>query len=176
MEKIILGSGEIYLQEYTGTIPSNELMETSVNRFGWVSGGASLEYSKEVYTAKDDLGKVKKTKITGEDVKFNFGVCTLSGQMFSKLASTARVTRDEAKKTTTVKLGGIANDDGKRYILRFVHTDKTDGDIRITLIGANIEGINMSFTKDKETVINPSFEAEPLDGEGTLVIYEETEI
>ena len=65
--------------------------------------------------------------------------------------------------------------DGKKYLLRFVHEDKSDGSvIRITIIGSNESGLEIAFANDSETVINAEFKAVPHDANGTLVIYSET--
>lgn len=92
-----------------------------------------------------------------------------------KLTPTARVTEDTAKKTRTVKIGGLSHNDGKKYVLHFVHEDKTDGDIRVTIVGSNEAGFELSFAKDKETVINAEFKAQPQDNEGTLILYKEAD-
>lgn len=170
-EKIVLGSGYLYVAEYTGTIPANTVIETNENLLGYIQGGASLEYVSTFYEAKDDLGIVSKTIITAEDVMLKSGIMTWNGNTLTKLSPTARVT--ESGGVRTVKIGGIANNNGKKYLIRFVHIDKQDGDIRITLVGQNQAGFTFQFAKDKETVINVEFKALSQDNEGTLVIYEE---
>lgn len=99
------------------------------------------------------------------------GIMTWNGKTLKKLCSTARVTEDAAKRT--VKIGGVGNEDGKKYVLRFLHEDAIDGDCRITIVGTNSGGLTLAFTKDKETVIDATFEAMPHDSDGTLIIYEE---
>ena len=47
-ESIVLGSGDLYCTEFTGTnaaLPSNEALETEENRLGHINGGADLEYA-----------------------------------------------------------------------------------------------------------------------------------
>ena len=170
-EKIVLGSGYLYCTEYTGTIPENTIIETEENLLGYIQGGASLEYKPSFYTAKDDLGIVSKTVITSEEAVLKSGVMTWNGNTLTKLCATARVTEMEGVRT--VKIGGIANNDGKRYVLRFVHKDAQDGDIRVTIVGQNKAGFTFAFSKDKETVINVEFSALSIDSQGTLVIYDE---
>lgn len=172
-KRIILGSGKIYATEFSGaTIPEDTTIETSANRLGHIKGGATLEYAPEFYTAKDDLGEVQKSRLVNEEVKLKTGIMTLDGNNISKLAPTARVT--DASDKRTVKIGGAGNDNGKKYLIRFVHTDKEDGDIRVTIVGRNESGFSLSFAKDAETVVDAEFTAFPNDSEGTLVIYEET--
>lgn len=172
-EKIVLGSGKVYIDEFTGTIPENADIEIADKLLGRIKGGAALEYKPEYYTAEDDLGLIKKTIMTKEEVSFKSGVMSWCGTTLQKLCSTARVTEDDTKKIRTVKIGGVGNQDGKKYLVRFVHEDPKDGDIRITITGSNQAGFSLAFAKDKESVIDAEFKAEPMDGEGTLVIYEE---
>ena len=47
-ESIVLGSGDLYCTEFTGTnaeLPSNEALETEENRLGHIKGGAEIEYA-----------------------------------------------------------------------------------------------------------------------------------
>lgn len=168
---ITLGSGKMYITEFTGKIPENSVIETEANIAGYIQGGASLEYSPEFYTAEDDLGKAKKTIITKEDVKLKSGIMTWNGKTLQQLCATGRVT--EEKGIRKVKIGGISNNDNKNYVIHFVHEDKVDGDVRVTIVGKNTAGFTLAFAKDKETVIDAEFEAIPSDDEGTLIIYQE---
>ena len=96
---------------------------------------------------------------------------TWNGKTLKKLCSTAIVTEATGKRT--VKIGGAGNHDGKKYVIHFVHEDAVDGDIRVTIVGSNEAGFELAFAKDKETVINAEFKAQPCDSSGTLIIYEE---
>lgn len=71
------------------------------------------------------------------------------------------------------KIGGIANATGKKYVIHFVHKDDVDGDVRVTIVGNNQAGFTIAFAKDSETVIDAEFKAQPMDKEGTLILYEE---
>ncbi len=169
---ITLGSGKLYIKEFSGEIPENKTIEIEENLIGYIQGGAELEYKPEFYTAEDDLGKAKKTIITKEEAKLKSGIMTWNGQTLKKLSATGRVT--EAGGIRTVKIGGIDNNDNKNYIIHFVHTDPVDGDVRVTVVGKNTAGYTLAFAKDKETVVDAEFEAVPSDDEGTLIIYQET--
>ena len=171
---IRLGSGKVYVMEYNAGsgIPENVALETAGNILGAIKNGATLEYTKETYTAEDDLGTVKKTKITKENVTLKCGVMTLNGETLAKLVSTAKVTKELGKRVTDI--GGIQNDDGKVYVVRFVQEDAVDGDLRVTLIGKNDGSLALAFAKDAETVVDAEFKAEPLlDDTGRLVRIEE---
>ena len=192
-ESIVLGSGDLYCTEFEGTnaeMPTNEELETEENRLGHIKGGAEIEYAPSFYEAKDDMGKVSKVIITEEEATMKSGIMTWCGTTLKKLCQTARVTEDAEKKKRTVKIGGIGNADGKRYVLhfvhkdtvdatgkkyllRFVHKDTQDGNIRVTIVGNNQAGFTIAFAKDSETVIDAEFKAQPMDKEGTLILYEE---
>ena len=43
-DKITLGSGKLYVAEYTGTVPEVATLCVEENRLGYISGGATLEY------------------------------------------------------------------------------------------------------------------------------------
>lgn len=171
-EKIVLGSGKLYVLEYTGSsIPEDATIETQSNLIGYIQGGATLTYTPTYYEAKDDLGYVSKKFLTEEEAVLKSGIMTWNGNTLQKLCSTARVT--EASSVRTVKIGGIDNYDGKKYVIHFLHEDEADGDIRVTIVGSNDAGFEMAFAKDKETVINAEFKAQPQDDEGTLITYKE---
>lgn len=171
-EKIVLGSGKLYVTEFAGTVPEDATLETDDNILGYIQGGATLSYTPSFYEAKDDLGLVVKKMLTDEEVVLKSGIMTWNGKTLEKICGTARVTESES--TRTVKIGGIGNYNGKKYVIRFVHEDSADGDIRLTIVGSNEAGFEMAFAKDKETVVNVEFKAMGgLDTEGTLVEYKE---
>ncbi|AMJ41691.1 hypothetical protein [Anaerotignum propionicum] len=173
MEKIVLGSGKLYIDEFTGALPEDAVLEVETKLLGYIQGGATLSYKPSFYEAKDDLGIVSKKMITDEEAVLKSGVMTWNGKTLQKLCSTARVTEDATKKIRIVKIGGASKYDGKKYVIHFVHEDAVDGDIRITIVGSNEAGFELAFAKDKETVINAEFKAQPQDNEGTLILYKE---
>ena len=130
-----------------------------------------MEYTAETYTAKDDLGVVQKTILTSEDVTLKAGLLTWCAKTLEKLCATARVT--ETAKKRTVKIGGIKNQNHKKYLIRFLHEDSEDGDIRVTIVGRNEAGFSFTFAKDAESTIEPQFKAHPMDKDGTLLIFDE---
>ena len=170
-EKIVLGSGKLYVTEFKGEIPTDATLENQENLIGWIQGGATLQYTPTFYEAKDDLGMVSKKFLTEEEVILRSGIMTWNGNTIAKLTATARVSESEGVRT--VKIGGISNYNGQQYVIHFVHEDNVDGDIRITIVGSNEAGFEMSFAKDQETVINAEFKAQPQDNEGTLILYKE---
>lgn len=173
-ERIVLGSGYLYVTDFDGKkIPENTEIEKKENLLGLISGGAEVVYKPSYYEAKDDMGKVSKTILTEEEATLKSGIMTWCGKTLGKLCETARVEEDDTKKIRIVKIGGVGNATGKKYVLHFVHKDKTDGDIRVTIVGNNQAGFSFAFAKNKETVIDTEFKAAPQDDEGTLILYEE---
>lgn len=173
-DSIVLGSGDLYCTGFLGTdkeIPADTEIEKEENRLGHIKGGAEIEYKPNFYEAKDDMGKVSKVIITEEEATLKSGIMTWCGKTLEKLCQTARVEEKDGKRI--VKVGGIGNATGKKYLLRFVHKDDEDGDIRVTIVGNNQAGFVIAFAKDKETVIDAEFKAQPMDKEGTLILYEE---
>lgn len=171
MERIVLGSGKLYVIEYTDTIPTDETIEVEANLLGLIQGGASLEYTPTFYEAKDDFGLVSKKIITEEVAQLNSGIMTWNAETLKKLISTGTLTTTATEHK--LEIGGIGNFEDKQYLVHFHHEDKIDGDIRVTLVGSNEGGLSLAFAKDAETVINAEFMARPHDTKGTLIIYRE---
>lgn len=173
-EEIILGSGDLYIAEFSGdTIPEDKTIETDSNRAGNIKGGATLEYSQSSQTVKDDKGRVKKTIITEEDVKFKTGLITWAATYMKAIISTARVNTTTTKHHRVYKIGGLANQDGKKYLFRFVHTRDDGRKLRVTVTGKNTGTFSMAFKSDDATQIDCEITAETLDSEGTLVIIDD---
>lgn len=170
-EKIVLGSGKLYVMDYSTEIPENSVIETDTNRLGYIKGGASIEYKPTFYEAKDDLGMVSKKVLTEEEAILKSGIMTWNLNKLTKLCNTGRVT--EANGIRTLKIGGIGNYDGKKYVIHFLHEDEEDGDMRVTIVGNNEAGFTIAFAKDAETVVNAEFKAQPADDDGTLIILQE---
>nr|DAJ34953.1 MAG TPA: hypothetical protein [Caudoviricetes sp.] len=172
LDRIQLGSMDFYVIEFTGTIPEDAVIETEANMIGRTKNGGTVNYTANWYTAESDDGKAKKSKLTGETATISYGNITWNGNTIARMVATARVAEKDGKRIT--KIGGVLNDNGKRYLIRGVHKDATDGDVRITGVGVNTGGWEAVYSPTQETNINPSFALEPkLDGEGTLLIYEE---
>lgn len=175
-EKIVLGSGKLYTAEFTGEIGDLKALIQQIaveeNLLGLISGGATVEYKPEYYEAKDDLGIASKTVITNEDASMKSGVMTWNGNTLKKICATARVTEENGLRI--VKIGGVSKQDGKDYMILFVHEDAQDGNTYVLIVGSNQSGFSFAFAKDKETVIDVEFKAKSLiDNEGTKIIYAE---
>ena len=96
-KRIVLGGGKLYIKEFEGTIPENEVIETDENLLGYIQGGATVSYTPTFYEAKDDLGLVSKKFITEEEVILKSGIMTWNSSTLTKLSSTARVIKGNQK-------------------------------------------------------------------------------
>ena len=172
-EEIILGSGDLYLAEFTGEIPDDAEIETEENRAGNVKGGATLEYSQTSQTVKDDKGRVKKTITTEEDVKFKTGLITWVDTWIKALISTARVDTTTKSGHRVYKIGGLSNQSKTRYLFHFVHTRDDGRKLRVTVTGKNTGTISMAFNPDNPTTVDGEITANTLDKDGTLVIIDD---
>ena len=172
-ENIILGSGDLFIVEYSGTIPEDATIEADDNRAGNIKGGATLEYSTNSKNVEDDKGRVKKTILTSETVTLKTGLITWAKRWIQALVQTARV--DEITKAghRIFKIGGLSNNQKKKYLYRFVHTRDDGRKLRVTVTGKNTGTLSLAFDPDNETTVDGEITADTLDKEGTLVIVDD---
>ena len=164
---ITLGSGKIYLQAYSETMPTVDDLCKDENLLGHIKGGAALEYTQEIYEEKDDLGLVSKIITTSEEAILKCGLITWNGETLKKLIERCGSTEAAGKRTT--KIGGAGNAQGGYYAICFKHEDKTDGNVWILIKGRNTAGATLTFAVDEGTLVEPEFKAMPHDDAGTLV-------
>lgn len=181
-KKVTLGSGKLYMKEFSGSLPKTfkallTEMEKEENHAGWIKGGASIEYKPTMTTEKDDLGMVVKEILTDEEATFKSGLFTWNAETLAKLSSTARLStetdEETGKKYRILKVGGTGNDDGKQYVLLFVHEDPVEGNCYLAVVGRNTAGFTITFAADSATVIDAEFTCKPQDNNGTLIQYAE---
>lgn len=172
-EEIIIGGGELYMMLFDGTtIPEDSVIEAEANRAGNIKGGAKLTYSGSSQSVSSDNGKVKATILTEEVVKLVTGMLTWTQSWFEHLISTARLDTSVGGRRR-YKIGGLANQHRKRYLLRFVHKKPDGRAVRITISGPNTGEVSIAFDNESPATTDAEITAEPLDAEGTLVIFDE---
>lgn len=164
---ITLGSGKLYLQAFSDTMPTVDSLCVPANLLGYIKGGAALEYTEETYEEKDDLGFVSKIITTSEEAILKCGLVTWNGTTLKSLVDRCGSTESNGKRTT--KIGGAGNAQGGYYAICFHHEDATDGDLWILIKGRNTAGATLTFAADEGTVVEPEFKAMPHDTDGTLV-------
>ena len=171
-ERIILGSGILYVTEWTGgTLPGDSEIEVEDNKLGEIKGGASLVYTPTYYEPVADSGRIFRKLMTEEVAMLRTGIMTINANMLDKLISTGRLTETETMRT--LKIGGPRNHRDIKYVVHFLHKDADYGDIRVTIVGSNNTGLEFAFAKNNETIINAEFKAVPQDASGTLILYKE---
>lgn len=168
-DNITLGSGKLYLLQYTDSVPDKATLFVDANRVGYIKGGASIEYTEETYEEKDDLNYVMKIITTDEEAILKCGLLTWNGNTLAQLIDRCTVT--EADGLRTAKIGGAGNAQGKYWAVGFHHADSKGGDCWVEIIGRNTSGLSLAFAKDSGTVIEPEFKALPNDSNGTLIIF-----
>lgn len=172
-DRIILGSGDLYLMKFTGEIPEDAAIEKEEFRAGNIKSGATLEYSIESQTVQDDKGRVKKTIVTKETVLFKTGLITWVKQYIQALVQTARVDETTKAGHRVYKLGGLSNLNKDKWLWRFVHTYDNGLKLRLTVTGKNTGTVSLAFQPENETVVNAEITADTLDSAGTLVILDD---
>ena len=166
-ETITLGSGKLYLKEFSETMPTVDTLCVPENLLGYIKGGAALEYTEETYEEKDDLGYVSKIITTSEEALLKCGLLTWNGDTLAKLIDRCKTTSAAGKRTT--KIGGAGNAKGGYYAICFLHEDPVDGNLWILIKGRNTAGATLTFAADEGTVVEPEFKAMPHDDAGTLI-------
>ncbi|MBR5879147.1 MAG: hypothetical protein IKY91_06295 [Akkermansia sp.] len=169
-DTITIGSAIPYIMEYTGTMPTTEAICVPANRLGYIKGGASLEYTIEPYTEKDDLGYVSKTIVNAEEAVLKLGVLTWNGDTLQKLVDRCQVEEDKTNGVRTIKLGGAGNAQGKDWVICLHHVDKKEGDLWVMVRGTNAAGLTLTLSAEGGTVLEPEFVATAHDNKGTQVI------
>lgn len=172
-EKVIsMGSGTCYMMEYTGELPERSAICVDENRFAYTKSGATIKYGYTTQKETDDLGLISKTVVVEDSAEMSLGVIGWIGETFQKVISTARVSTDESGYRRT-KIGGVGNDNRKSWVIVFHHPDPVDGDCWWWLVGKNTADLEFAYKTDGSTVLSPTFTAEAMDDEGTLLMFDE---
>jgi hypothetical protein len=168
---IPIGSGNLFETEFTGAIPADSVIETEANRIGRIEKGATCQYKPTTKTFKDDYGIQQRTVLTDEEVTLKASLISWSSANLDVYSLTGRVTETQGHRT--VKIGGLGNASGKKYLWRFVHPDKEFGDVRLTVVGTNTGGFTLTYKPDDAGNMDLEITAQPSDNEGTRILYDE---
>lgn len=175
-EQVILGSGDLYIVAFAGSLPADNIIEVEDNKVGHIQGGASLEYKPEEYEVLSDMGGVLKRFTTNEEITFKSGILTWNLETLSKVIANCDFSDDDAG-LRTVKIGGKGARQMKEYVVHFVHTEPDGNKFKATLVGTASNGFSLAFAPDKETIIDAEFKAKAHDTNGTqLILTEEYEV
>ena len=86
---------------------------------------------------------------------------------------TARIDETTKAGHRIFKIGGLSNNQKKKYLYRFVHTRDDGRKLRVTVTGKNTGTLSLAFDPEKETTVDGEITADTLDKEGTLVIVDD---
>lgn len=175
---IILGSGKLFLMdwknEYATTLPADADIEKDEQRI-LVKNGATITYSTEQTTVKDDFSIASRSYTASEEGKFTTGIACASPDMMPYLTGTATVEDilDGGQVVGKIaKFGGAGNDTGKTYLARFVYEDD-ESTIRLTCRGVQTGELTFSFSPEEASFPNMELTLSGVDDAGHLVIYRE---
>ncbi len=172
-ENVILGSGDLYIVAFSGTLPADDVIELAANKVGHIQGGASLEYKPNEYEVSSDTGEVLKRFVISEEINFKSGVLTWNLETLANLIASCSYEDDTVNGKRTVTIGGKGAREMSEFVIHFVHTEADGNKFRVTLVGTASNGFSLAFAPDKETVIDAEFKAIAHDGDGTQVILTE---
>ncbi len=175
-EKVVLGAVDIYLADYD---PEKEfdldaMTATEESYFGNTQGGATLEYTPETYTVEDDKGRVKRTFMTKATATLKTGLLTYDAASLARVLSVGTLSTPSGKTRLTLP-GGKATLT-RKCVVAVYKDDGTGEIIKIGMVATNTGALSMAFAKDKETVPEITFTAEPTGGSDVLVTIEESNI
>lgn len=170
---VTLGSGDLYIMDFEGSIPEDTQIEASTNKIGSIKGGAELEYAPESYTVMGDNGRTYKAFITKEEVTFKSGILTWNLDVLDKLTMGGELSTEskDGGQVKVLKIGKNGSSSIKQVLIRFVHSIDNKNKVRMTMIGSPTSGFTLRFNPEEETVIDAEFSALSQE-DGTLVKFE----
>ena len=169
-KEIVLGSGSLYIAEYSDSIPDDTSLEIAGNLIAEIKGGASVEYKPTIIEVESDELQTIARFVGKEEITFKSGIMKWNFDNLAQLAE-GTLTDDTENDIRTLKLGAKGANEMTKYVVRFVHTKQDGYKIRATLVGSAVNGFTIAFVPDKETVIDAEFKAMPHDTDGTQLIY-----
>ena len=165
---MLLGSGDLYIMAYEGSIPADGTIESSENMIGGIKGGATISYTPTIYSVSDDMRRMKKSLITAEEATFKTGYLSFDLGEIAQIALGSHLESYAGKSTLAVGGGQTITE----YLLRFVHTMGNGKKVRVSMIGTPVSGFELAFSPENESVINAEFSAVPMNAQGHLFTIE----
>lgn len=172
-QRVRVGSGDVYIIPFTGTIPADNTIETTTNHIGSIQKGAFITYTSQIIEVDaDHLQTISRFK-GKESVTFKTSALEWNLDNLSQL-SEGKLTDDDVTGVRTLKIGSFGAKKLTSYLVHFVSFANEDGyKVRTTLIGNATNGFELPFNPDKESVINLEFKSLPMDSDGTQLIVTE---
>jgi len=175
-EKVVLGAVDVYLADYDPEkdFDLDAMTANEENYFGNTQGGATLEYTPETYTVEDDMGRVRRNFMTKASATLKTGLLTYDVDSLARTLSVGTLTTPSGK--TRLQLPGGKAALRRKCVVAVYKDDETGEVIKIGMVATNTGALSMAFAKDKETVPEITFTAEPTGGSSVLVTIEESNI
>lgn len=194
-QRVFKGSGDIYSREY-GEIGVPDFPELGIDvkskkvtitednetkiyaflrslygeeyRLCAVKGGYKYSESLTVLEDQDDMGYIKVNEVTEEKATNTFNAFNVNGELIAKIHPLTS-TGETASGLRVTMSGGLKNKDDKEHWLMFVHRDTKEGDIVFITRGKNVSGLEIAFDASAVSPVPCSYNAQPIDSDGTLV-------
>ena len=148
MAEILMGAGEVYMYEYTGsTLPADNVIETDAHNVGHCSGGFTISYKPTRYEVKNQYGTTVKSFITKEMVSVKTGILSWELSRLALLSTAKLDTSGSQRKLTFGAGGGLAT-----VLVRFVHTKADGKKVRFTMIGQGGSGFSFEFGEHEVSI------------------------
>lgn len=154
MEKILLGAGTIFMTEATDNAVPEDLFDEK-NEIGVTYGGATLEVKPEIKEVANDFDEVKISSITKFQITLKCGLAEIDGDKVKTVLGVGTFTEGDGGDSSTYVISD--NDTSlKTYAIGFMHRN---GEVKVTIVATNTEGLSFAFDKENETKMEPTFTA-----------------
>ncbi len=154
MEKILLGAGTIFMAEATDNAVPEDLFDEK-NETGVTYGGATLEVKPEIKEIANDFDEVKISSITRYQIALKCGLAEIDGDKVKKVLGVGTFTEADGGASSTYVISD-KDTSLKTYAIGFKHRD---GEVKVTIVATNTEGLSFAFDKENETKMEPTFTA-----------------
>lgn len=178
-ERVVMGAGKWYAKAWESGAIDFVTLCVDENLIGYTQGGAEVTYTPETYTIEDDIGMVRRVFQVKAGAEMKTGLLTFTIKSLAALMSVGAITENQASTSengmVTLKLSG-GKESLKRFCVAFVYEDgDTNLKTFVGMVASNIAPLTLNFAKDKETVVDLTFNGESNGVDTTiLTIAEET--
>ena len=159
-DKIVLGSGEIYLgltSEIKDVFNLAEKEEEGLLNVGAIESGATLNIGAESEAIESDNRGVVARFNKGKNVTFSTGVMTWDLDNMAKFLTGSKIVKTDGKKVMRLS----EKDNAQNVYIRFVHKFKDgSGELIVNVFKAQFTGeLEFVFSKEGATTANYEFSA-----------------
>lgn len=155
-DEIVLGGGALYFVPIDNltSIPDDDTIEVPSNNVGWCDGGFKINYKPKATKVYNQYDQLVRTFITREDFTVKTGILSWNVKNLTNLSNAQYIKTNTDVRSVFTGSGAL-----KIFLIRFVHTKKSDGEkIRFTMVGQGGNGFDLAFG-DKATTIDAELNA-----------------